>query len=116
MFVQALAAYADKNLQAELNDVAFEERAVPYYLQISADGSFLGVTPRFEQVAPANGKGKPKQRQLTHRVPRSPVERNSGEHPLLGADDIGYVLGRIDIYTLQAEWFLLKWEYVAKPL
>jgi hypothetical protein len=25
-------------------------------------------------------------------------------------------LGRIDIYTLQAEWFLLKWEYVAKPL
>jgi len=93
MFVQALAAYADKNLQAELNDVAFEERAVPYYLQISADNSFLGVTPRFEQVAPANGKGKPKQRQLTHRVPRSPVERNSGEHPLLGADDIGYVLG-----------------------
>ena len=26
-------------------------------------------------------------------VPRSPVNRNSGEHPLLGTDDIAYVLG-----------------------
>jgi CRISPR-associated protein Csd1 len=93
MFVQALAAYADKNLKDQLNDVAFEERAVPYYLQIGADGSFLGVTPRFESVVPANGKGKPRQRQLTHRVPRSPVNRNSGQHPMLAADEIGYVLG-----------------------
>jgi CRISPR-associated protein Csd1 len=96
MFVQALAAYADKNLQSELNDVAFEERAVPYFLQIGKDGNFLGITPRFEQVASKNGKtvvGKGKQRSQTYRVPRSPVNRNSGQHPMLAADEIGYVLG-----------------------
>lgn len=95
MFVQALAAYADKNLQKELNDVAFEERAVPYWLEVSADGSFLGVRERFEPIASKPGKapGKPKQTAQTARVPRSPVNRNSGLHPLLGADDIKYVLG-----------------------
>jgi hypothetical protein len=81
MFVQALAAYADKNLRKELNDVAFEERAVPYFLQIGADGSFLGLIPRFEQIALANGKGKSRQRSGTYRVPRSPVNRNSGQAP-----------------------------------
>jgi CRISPR-associated protein Csd1 len=93
MFVQALAAYADENLRDELNDAAFEERAVPYYLSIAADGRCLGVIPRFESVAPASGKGKPKQRSQTHRVPRSPVNRNAGQHPMLAADEIGYVLG-----------------------
>jgi CRISPR-associated protein Csd1 len=93
MFVQALAAYADEKLKDELNDVAFEERAVPYYLSLAADGRFLAVIPRFVSVPPANGKGKPKQRAQTHRVPRSPVNRNAGQHPMLAADEIGYVLG-----------------------
>jgi CRISPR-associated protein Csd1 len=93
MFVQALAAYADEKLKDELNDVAFEERAVPYYLSLAADGRFLAVIPRFGSVPPANGKGKPKQRSQTHRVPRSPVNRNAGQHPMLAADEIGYVLG-----------------------
>ena len=93
MFVQALAAYADEKLKDELNDVAFEERAVPYYLSLAADGRFLAVIPRFVSVPPANGKGKPKQRSQTHRVPRSPVNRNAGQHPMLAADEIGYVLG-----------------------
>jgi CRISPR-associated protein Csd1 len=92
MFVQALAAYADEKLKDELNDVAFEERAVPYFLSLAADGRFLAAMPRFESVAPASGKGKPKQRPQTHRVPRSPVNRNAGQHPLLAADEIGYVL------------------------
>jgi CRISPR-associated protein Csd1 len=93
MFVQALASYADNNLKDELNDVAFEERSVPYFLSLAADGRFLGVISRFESVAPANGKGKPRQRSQTYRVPRSPVNRNAGQHPMLAADEIGYVLG-----------------------
>jgi CRISPR-associated protein Csd1 len=95
MFVQALAEYADNHLQRELEDVAFEERGVPYFLQIGEGGRFLGVTPRFDQIAAKSGKTGPKgkQRSQTHRVPRSPVNRNSGLHPLLGADDIKYVLG-----------------------
>ena len=96
MFVQALAAYADKNLQKELNDVAFEQRAVPYFLQIGADGRFLGVTPRFKEIVyEGQSKKKPKSGSVgqERRVPRSPIDRNNGEHPLLGADDIGYVLG-----------------------
>jgi CRISPR-associated protein Csd1 len=93
MFVQALAAYADEKLKDELNDVAFEERAVPYFLSLAADGRFLAVIPHFVSVSPANGKGKPKQRSQTHRVPRSPVNRNAGQHPMLAADEIGYVLG-----------------------
>jgi CRISPR-associated protein Csd1 len=114
MFVQALAAYADEKLKDELNDVAFEERPVPYYLSLAADGRFLAVIPRFIQVMPDGGKGKPKQRSQTHRVPRSPVNRNSGLHPMLAADDIGYVLGPgtwtkpndIDKVTKQHEAFI----------
>lgn len=95
MFVQALAEYADNHLQRELDDVAFEERAVPYFLQVGEDGSFLGVTPRFDRMPAKKGKAESsgRQRPQTYRVPRSPVNRNSGLHPLLGADDIKYVLG-----------------------
>jgi len=39
-------------------------------------------------------KGKKQVRSAVEmKVPRSPVNRNSGEHPLLGTDDIAYVLG-----------------------
>jgi CRISPR-associated protein Csd1 len=95
MFVQALAAYADEKLKDELNDVAFEERAVPYFLEISGDGKFLVARKRVIQVAPANGKGKPRELSQMSRVPSLPVNRNSKHkhHPLLGADDIKYVLG-----------------------
>jgi hypothetical protein len=48
-----------------------------------------------------------------------PQEMPGHQEHILVVDDEASVrglLGRIDIYTLQAEWFLLKWEYVAKPL
>ena len=48
MFVQALAAYADEKLKEELNDAAFEERAVPYYVSLAADGHLLGGSRRSE--------------------------------------------------------------------
>ena len=98
MFVQALAAYADKNLQKELNDVAFEQRAVPFWLEIADDGRFLGLRERYQPPQgktprPGKAPAKPKLLAQTENVPRSPVNRNSGLHPLLGADDIKYVLG-----------------------
>ena len=31
-------------------------------------------------------------------------------------EQVRIVLGRIDIYTLQLGFYLLKWKYVAKPL
>ena len=90
MLVQALAEYADHYLSAQLNDAAWEEKPVPWALEISRQGAFLTVVPRMTSVA----RGK-KQVQVPMRmsVPRSPVNRNSGEHPLLGTDDIAYVLG-----------------------
>lgn len=96
MFVQALASYADAHLQKELNDVAFEERPVPYFIEIAGDGRFLAAVPRFTSetlLAKKGGKEKVIRRPMTCRVPRSPVNRNSGLYPLLAADDIKYVLG-----------------------
>jgi CRISPR-associated protein Csd1 len=90
MLVQALAEYADHYLSAQLNDAAWEEKPVPWCLDISRQGTFSGIVPRTTSVT----RGK-KQVDVPMRmsVPRSPVNRNSGEHPLLGTDDIAYVLG-----------------------
>jgi CRISPR-associated protein Csd1 len=90
MLVQALAEYADHYLADELNDAAWEMRPVPWLLEISRQGTFLNTTPRM--TAETRGK-KQVQVPMQMSVPRSPVNRNSGEHPLLGTDDIVYVLG-----------------------
>jgi len=90
VFVQALAAYTDEYLSEDLKADAWEEKPVPFLIGIGPEGSFLGITERFRDET----RGKktfavPNQLQ----VPRSPVNRNSGLHPLLAADDIKYVLG-----------------------
>ena len=53
-------------------------------------GTFLNATPRMKTET--RGK-KQVQVPVQMSVPRSPVNRVSGEHPLLGTDDIAYVLG-----------------------
>jgi CRISPR-associated protein Csd1 len=90
MLVQALAEYADHYLAEELNDAAWEKKPVLWQLEISRRGAFLNATQRTTTVT--RGK-KQVQIPLQMSVPRSPVNRNSGEHPLLGTDDIAYVLG-----------------------
>jgi CRISPR-associated protein Csd1 len=90
MLVQALAEYADHYLAEELNDAAWEMKPVPWLLEISKQGTFLNATPRMKTET--RGK-KQVQVPVQMSVPRSPVNRNSGEHPLLGIDDIVYVLG-----------------------
>ena len=90
MLVQALAEYADHYLSEELNDAAWEMKPVPWLLEISKQGTFLNATPRMKTET--RGK-KQVQVPVQMSVPRSPVNRNSGEHPLLGTDDIAYVLG-----------------------
>lgn len=90
MLVQALTEYADNYLADELNDAAWEMKPVPWLLEISRQGTFLNTTPRMTTET----RGKKQVRvPMQVSVPRSPVNRNSGEHPLLGADDIAYVLG-----------------------
>ncbi len=90
MLVQVLAEFADSHLQDAMSDVAWETKPVPCMLEIASDGSFLGVVPTTHEET----RGK---RSVTlanpMAVPRSPVNRNSGHHPLIGTDDIGYVLG-----------------------
>ena len=90
MLVQALAEYADHYLSAQLNDAAWEEKPVPWSLEISPQGAFNGAVPRTTSVTRSK---KEVQVPMRMSVPRSPVKRNSGEHPLLGTDDIAYVLG-----------------------
>ena len=90
MLVQALAEYADNYLTDELNDAAWEMKPVPWLLEISQRGTFLNATQRMTTET----RGKKQVRvPMPISMPRSPVNRNSGEHPLLGTDDIAYVLG-----------------------
>lgn len=90
MLVQALTEYADTYLPEELNEAAWESKPVPWRLEISRQGTFGGAVPRMTAVQ----RGK-KQVQVPQpmSVPRSPVNRMSGHYPLLGVDDIAYVLG-----------------------
>ncbi|MGC9158918.1 MAG: type I-C CRISPR-associated protein Cas8c/Csd1 [Terracidiphilus sp.] len=90
MLVQVLAEYADRYLADQLEDAAWESKPVPWELNISRQGNFLNVTER-KTVDTSGKKPRTIDRPLT--IPRSPVNRNSGEHPLLAADDIAYVLG-----------------------
>lgn len=90
MFVQALAQYAQTHLKEQLQDEAWEEKPVPYLVEIARDGTFLGAVERKREVV--RGKKTISVPQMLC-VPRSPVNRNMGLHPLLGADDIKYVLG-----------------------
>ena len=90
MFVQALAAYADEYLGEQLKDEAFEEKPVPYFIELDGEGTFLNKTDHNVQVT----RGK---KTVSAAGPlvigRSPVARVAGLHPLLAADDIKYVLG-----------------------
>jgi len=90
MLIQVLAEYADRYLADQLNDAAWESKPVQWQLNITRDGRFSNVTER-TQSEPRGKKSVTVPLQLT--IPRSPVNRNSGEHPLLAADDIAYVLG-----------------------
>jgi CRISPR-associated protein Csd1 len=90
MLVQALAEYADNYLAEELNDAAWEMKPVPWLIEISGQGTFLNATSRMKTET--RGK-KQVQVPVEMSVPRSPVNRNSGHHPLLATDDIAYVLG-----------------------
>lgn len=92
MLVQALAEYADNYLAEELGDAAWEMKPArdPWILEISKQGIFLNATQRTKTEM--RGK-KQVSVSVEMSVPRSPVNRNSGEHPLLGTDDIAYVLG-----------------------
>ena len=99
MLVQALAEYAYSNLDEELKDEAFEEKPVPYFLELSPQGQFLNVVERKTETV--RGK-KTISVPQTLTVPRTPVNRNMGLHPLLAADDIKYVLG-IGAWTKASE-------------
>src|SRR5260370_695511 len=90
MLVQALAEYADNYLADELNDAAWEMKPVPWALEISRQGTFLNTTAR---MTAETRRKKQVQVPMQMSMRRSPVNRNSGEHPLLGTDDIAYVLG-----------------------
>ena len=90
MFVQALAEYADTYLAEQLNDEAWEEKRVPYLIAVDHSGTFLNAVPN--NVSAVHGKKTVSIPALLS-VPRSPVPRVAGLHPLLAADDIKYVLG-----------------------
>jgi CRISPR-associated protein Csd1 len=90
VLLQALVEYAENNLTTQLSNPEFETKPVPYLLDIGPSGEFLGIIPRFQEVQ--RGKKKFTQPQPLL-VPKSPVNRNSGLHPLLAADDAKYVFG-----------------------
>lgn len=90
MFVQALVEYANAHLSAELEDESWEERPVQFVVEIGHDGRFLSLVERMKSVP---GKKKVVSVPEMLSVPRSPVTRKSGLSPLLGVDDIRYVLG-----------------------
>lgn len=90
MLVQALAEYADTRLQDQMEDPAFERKPVPLLLELAQDGCFLAFIPHEESVV----RGKKTVTQARkHLVPKTPVNRNSGAHPLLAFDDAKYLFG-----------------------
>ncbi len=90
MFVQALAAYADTYLSDQLADEAFEEKPVGSLIELGPDGTFLNVTQH--NISVQQGKKTVSKAALLS-IPKSPVSRVAGLHPLLAADDVKYVLG-----------------------
>lgn len=90
MLVQALAQFTDTYLKEQLQDEAWENKPVPYFVAVDRSGSFLSVVAHNQ--AAIRGK-KTVSVPASLRVPRSPVPRNAGLYPLLAADDIRYVLG-----------------------
>ncbi len=90
MLIQALAEYAETRLADQMEDPAFERKPVPLLLEISSDGRFLGFIPHEDPVT--RGK-KTVMRSRESTVPKSPVNRNSGLHPLLAFDDAKYLFG-----------------------
>jgi CRISPR-associated protein Csd1 len=90
MLVQALAEFADRVLGDQLADEAWEEKPVPYLIELDDSGRFLNVTQR--SIPVIRGK-KTISSPAPLLVPRSPSPRNAGLYPLLAADDIKYVLG-----------------------
>lgn len=91
MLVQALAKYADTYLAGQLAELAMEEKPVPFMIEIDESGKFINVRERADEVTQRNGKKVRVAQTLL--VPRSPVNRNTGVHPLLGCDAIQYVVG-----------------------
>ncbi|MFH1018562.1 MAG: type I-C CRISPR-associated protein Cas8c/Csd1, partial [Pseudomonadota bacterium] len=100
MLVQALAAYADTYLADRLADPAFEEKPVPYGLQIWEDGTFAGIRTWMREIT--LGK-KTRPAPIERQVPKSPINRNSQIFPLLGCDAVQYLLGPGDAWTKPAE-------------
>lgn len=90
MLVQALAEYYDTRLRG--GDPAFEQKPVPWFLELGPDGRFLGLVPRTTEIQ--RGKQKVKRVQLLL-VPKSPVTRVTGEHPLIAFDDGKYIFGKV---------------------
>jgi CRISPR-associated protein Csd1 len=90
MLIQALAEYADTYLADDLAQEAWEEKPVPLLVEIDSAGSFINIVSRL--ITTARGK-KAVDVPAPLLIPRSPVPRNAGLHPLLAADDIRYVLG-----------------------
>lgn len=103
MFVQVLTAYADTYLRDQMRDPAFEERPVPFAVEIYEDGIFAGVREYMDEVK--RGK-KTTQVARKLKVPKSPVNRNSTLFPLLGCDAIQYLLGpNVGVWTKPEELF-----------
>jgi len=96
VLVQALAEYAMTYLESQLENKAFEEKLVPYMLQVHEDGRFAGVRECFAEVR--RGK-KTVSIPVSMQAPKSPVNRNTGIHPLLGCDAVQYALGLHEAWT-----------------
>lgn len=90
MFLQALTEHARHHLRAQLEGAAWQEKPVPFLIELKPNGHFLGITERISSAVHGE-KTVTFPRPLL--VPRSPVIRTCAPEPLLGADDIKYVLG-----------------------
>lgn len=90
MFVQALAEYADTRLGSQMEEEFWEEKGVPLFLELDDSGRFITMTPHETEVA--RGK-KTVKTAAPLGIPKSPVSREGGIHPLIAVDDIKYVLG-----------------------
>lgn len=87
MLVQELVNFTHTYIPGQLATMHMEEKRIEFIITIAEDGSTVSVD---ENLDTSETKRKV---YLTALVPRSPVPRNSGIHPMLAYDGLHYVAG-----------------------
>jgi CRISPR-associated protein Csd1 len=88
MLVQELVNFTSTYIPEALENIHLEEKPVHLIIVIDEQGQVINVEQNLSE-----DQGKKSKSYRSMLVPRSPVPRNSGVHPMLAFDSLHYVVG-----------------------